>query len=253
MSTALAAALLAAGLRLAASHDTGPHRADFARWDGDAAYAEGAPPGFSGGFREDSCHACHFHAELNAAPGTLTIDGIPARFAPGERYSLTVTLTRAGMKRAGFQLAVRFKDKGAQAGSLEAGRTDGERVKIENAGGIQYAGHRLAGSTIADADTTRWGVDWVAPAGGGPVIFSVAANAADGDERVDGDFVYTAAVEAAPASGEARLIVADDPSVEQLNVTLRVVQPSRVVRHHHHRRAVAMQLSEHLPQRVAGF
>ena len=182
MSTALAAALLAAGMRLVASH----------------AYPDGAPPGFTGGFREDNCTACHFHETLNAAPGKLAIDGLPAAFAPGERYTLTITLTRDGMKRAGFQLAARFKD-GKQAGSLAPGSTDGERVKVENQDGVLYAGQKKAGSEIRDAGTARWSVEWVAPAGGGPVIFNVAANAADGDERVDGDFIYTATLEAAAA------------------------------------------------------
>lgn len=193
MSATLAAAFLAAGLRLAVSHEfldrpSGPVEN----------YAEGAPPGFSGGFREDSCHACHFLETPNAAPGTLTLDGVPAKFLAGERYTLTITLTRAGMKRAGFQLAARFKDTGAQAGTLAPGGRDGERIKIENTAGIQYAGHTKAGSTIGDHGVAIWLMDWIAPAGGGRVIFNVAANAADGDERVDGDFIYTVSYEAAP-------------------------------------------------------
>lgn len=171
-------------MRLAASHE----------------YAEGAPPGFSGGFREESCHACHFHETLNASSGRLTIDGVPAKFAPGERYTLTITLTRGGMKRAGFQLAARFKDTGAQAGTLAPGSSDGERVKVEHQGGVSYAGQKKAGSEIGDAGTVRWSVDWITPAGGGPVSFNVAANAADGDERVDGDFVYITTAEAAPSA-----------------------------------------------------
>ena len=47
--------------------------------------ADGAPPGFSGGFKEESCHACHFHAEPNPSPGRVVIDGVPATFAPARR------------------------------------------------------------------------------------------------------------------------------------------------------------------------
>lgn len=179
--SAAAAALLAAGLRLAASHEG-------------SVYAEGAPPGFSGGFREDSCHACHFHETPNAAPGRLTIDGAPASFTPGERYTLTITLSRTGMKRAGFQLTARAKDSGAQAGRLAPGLGDATRVKVETQGGIQYAGHTIAGSTVADDGSARWSVEWTAPAATDEVTFNAAANAADGDERVDGDFVYVAQV-----------------------------------------------------------
>jgi hypothetical protein len=176
VSTAFAAAVLATTVRLTASHH----------------YAEGAPPGFSGGFKEDSCHACHFHAEPNAGGGRVTIEGVPATFAAGERYTVTITLTRSGMKRAGFQLAARYKDGGAQAGTLAPGAGEAERVKVESTGGVQYAGQRKAGSAVSTADTARWTIEWIAPDRAGPVVFHVAANAADGNESADGDFVYTA-------------------------------------------------------------
>ena len=180
--SALAAIALATSVRLIASH----------------AYAEGAPPGFSGGFKEDSCHACHFHAEPNSAAGRVTIEGLPATFTPGQRYTLTITLTRAGMKRAGFQLAARFKDGGAQAGTLAPGAADGERVKVETSGGVQYAGQKRAGSSAGADDAVRWTLEWTAPDRGGSVMFHVAANAADGNESADGDFVYTATGESIP-------------------------------------------------------
>ena len=183
MSVTLAAAVLATSVRLVASH----------------AYADGAPPGFSGGFKEESCHACHFHAEPNSGGGRVTIEGVPAKFAAGERYTLTITLTRAGMKRAGFQLAARFKDSGAQAGTLAPSSADGERVKVEKTqSGVQYAGQKQAGSSVDAGDTARWTIEWTAPDHAGPVMFHVAANAADGNESADGDFVYTASSESAP-------------------------------------------------------
>ena len=187
MSTTLAAALVATTVRLVASH----------------AYAEGAPPGFSGGFKEDSCHGCHFHEELNAAPGRVAIEGVPTTFTPGERYTLTITLTRAGMKRAGFQLAARFKDIGAQAGSLATGSGDAERVGVESQGGVEYANQKKAGASVDSADAATWIVVWTAPKGGGAVVFHVSANAANGDESADGDFVYTASVESAPLAALA--------------------------------------------------
>ena len=118
MTSALAAAVLASTVRLVASH----------------AYAEGAPPGFSGGFKEDTCHACHFHEALNAPPGRVAIDGAPARFAAGERYTLTITVARAGTKRAGFQLAARFAESGAQAeafvGAERSLESAAERLRV---------------------------------------------------------------------------------------------------------------------------
>jgi hypothetical protein len=162
------------------------------------AYAEGAPGGFTGGFNEDTCRACHFDADLNAGGGRVTIEGLPVRYAAGERYTLTVTLTRTGMKRAGFQLAARFENTGAQAGSLAPGAGDGERVGVDSQDGVRYAGQKKAGSSVAASDTATWTLEWTAPATGGAVIFHVAANAANGDESANGDFVYSASGESRP-------------------------------------------------------
>jgi hypothetical protein len=192
VTTTLAAAVLATTVRMMASH----------------AYAEGAPPGFSGGFKEDSCRACHFDAEINAPGGRVSIEGVPASFKAGERYTLTVTLTRTGMKRAGFQLSARFKDNGAQAGTLRPDPAERERVTVERDGDVQYAGHKKAGSAVGTADAARWTIEWTAPERGGRVIFHVAANAADGNDSTDGDFVYA----------DSREAVADNPAARALRV-----------------------------------
>ena len=86
MSSAAAAALLAAGLELAASH---------------APYPDGAPPGFSGGFKEESCHACHFHQDLNDASGRVSIDGL-ITLADNTIHPLNVTASAAALAVATF-------------------------------------------------------------------------------------------------------------------------------------------------------
>jgi hypothetical protein len=186
VTSTFAAALVATSLRLVASH----------------AYPDGAPPGFTGGFREESCHGCHFHAQPNTPPGSVAVTGIPATFSPGQRYPLTITLTHADMKRAGFQLAARFKDTGAQAGALERVQADLARVKIDNLGGIEYANQSRGGSTVDGGGVVRWIIEWIAPTTAGTVTFNVSANAADGDEAATGDFIYTAAIDTAPSLAE---------------------------------------------------
>jgi hypothetical protein len=154
-------------------------------------YADGAPPGFTGGFGEQACDACHFEAAVNTKPGQLTLTGVPQRFAAGERYSLTLTLSRPGMAMGGFQLSARMENGGAQAGALTPGPGEEKRIKIEP-GNVQYANQRLAGTAPAEPGTARWTVIWTAPATPGAVIFHAAANAADKDEAARGDYIYTA-------------------------------------------------------------
>ena len=161
-------------------------------------YADGAPPGFSGGFSEQSCHACHFHADVNSGAGRVTIAGVPERFVAGQSYRLTVTLTRPGMTLGGFQLTARFTAAGAQAGTLAPALDEDTRVGIVEQGNVQYAGQRQAGAELVAPNTARWTLVWTAPTTTAPVAFHVAANAADGDERVEGDYIHTAVAETSP-------------------------------------------------------
>lgn len=162
-------------------------------------YREGPPPGFSGGFGEQSCHACHFDAEPNDGLGSLRISGYPDHYRPGETYPITVSLERAGMEAAGFQLAVRFAGDGGQAGSLTAPSDEDRRVAVSTDRGITYAFQTEIGSEPSASDAIRWVVAWTAPEGGATIHFHVAANAADGDGSADGDFVYTSMAESGPA------------------------------------------------------
>ena len=165
-------------------------------------YADGAPPGFSGGFNEESCHACHFHRDLNAGPGRVTIAGLPTRVVAGERYPLTITLTRPEMRLAGFQLTARFKDGGTQAGTLAPAPGEEARVGIDVSRDVQYANQRRTGASPAASDTATWSLVWTAPQTSDPVVFHVAANAADADNTAEGDYVHTAVVEVVPGRSE---------------------------------------------------
>ena len=158
-----------------------------------AAYADGAPPGFTGGFGEAACDACHFEAAVNTKPGQLTLGGVPERFVAGEHYPLTITLSRPGMAMGGFQLSARMETGGEQAGTLAPGPGEEKRIKIEP-GKVQYANQRLGGTALAEPGVVKWTVIWTAPATAGAVVFHAAANAADKDEAARGDYIFITTV-----------------------------------------------------------
>lgn len=155
------------------------------------AYRDAPPPGFSSGFGEPSCHACHFSREPNEAPGHLGLRGVPAGYSPGATYPITVTLARPGMAIAGFQLTARFTDGAQQAGTLAPAKSDSARLTITIDHDIAYAYQNRAGSALAGRDSASWTLLWTAPSTGRAVSFHAAANAANGDDTVEGDFVYT--------------------------------------------------------------
>src|SRR3954467_887579 len=85
-----------------------------------SAFKEGPYPNVTGGFGEQSCHLCHLDNPVNAAGGTVTLARVPPIFTPGATYPITVTISREGLRRGGFEIAARFASgakKGRQAGN----------------------------------------------------------------------------------------------------------------------------------------
>ncbi len=153
---------------------------------------EPAPLGFTGGFGEESCVACHIGSDVNAFDGRVTVEGLPNRFEPGGEYLLTVILEAEGTEVAGFQVTSRYAEgasRGASAGVFVP--TDG-RVEVSDSAGVSYAHHTRAGSLGHGPDRASWSLVWTAPTRAEPVAIHVAANSGNGDNSPLSDLVYTA-------------------------------------------------------------
>lgn len=155
----------------------------------------GLVPARTGGFGEMTCQQCHWENPLDEPAGRLTITGIPQSYTPGEQYSITVTLVRPGLARAGFQLSAREDginmNAGSDAGVLSADDPAVERVYDQRTR-VTFVQHSPSG-TIPGADAAAtWTFTWTAPEQDQPVVFHAAANAANGDDSPLGDYIYTA-------------------------------------------------------------
>jgi len=180
------------------------------------AFKEGPYPNVTGGFGEQSCHRCHLDNPINAPGGSLTVEGVPQTFVPGDKYGITVTISRDGLRRGGFEIAARFasgKQKGRQAGTwrllddrvqLIPGAADrvvtpGSPPRVSERGGVVFVQHNLAGSRAAASGRNTWTIEWTAPASAtSPVQFNVAANASNNDDSPLGDYIYLKAVRSSP-------------------------------------------------------
>ena len=167
-----------------------------------AAYRDGPPPGFSGGFGEPSCDACHFSEPLNDPAGYLEIAVPGESYVGGRSYPISISLGRPKLAAGGFQLTARFAEGGGQAGVLSVEPNSAERVALVVDREIEYAFQGAGGSVPTGPDRIAWTVLWTAPVSGGTVHFHVAANAGNGDENASGDFIYTgvAVAEVTPMS-----------------------------------------------------
>ena len=163
------------------------------------AYPAGPPPGVTGGFGEPTCNqaGCHATYSLNAGRaeglGDLVIAGIPKQYEPLKTYPLKMTITHDSADRAafGFQVAVRAKASGAQAGGLKAMDANTQAVAEK---GIQYMEQTLEGSL-----SNVFEFNWVAPAStAGEIVVNAAGNAANGDGSPKGDYIYSTSFTISP-------------------------------------------------------
>ena len=168
-----------------------------------SAFKEGPYPNVTGGFGEQTCHLCHLDNPINAKGGAVTLDGIPTSFTPGQTYPITVTISRQGLRRGGFEIAARFaggRKKGRQAGSWQVRDTRAQLIPGAVDKAVTFVQHNQIGSRAATAGANEWTIDWTAPpADAGPVQFNVAANASNNDDSPLGDFIYVKAVRSTPA------------------------------------------------------
>ena len=161
--------------------------------------AEGPPAGFSGGFGEPSCVACHTGNEENALGGSVRIEGVPGAYVPGREYPLTVVLAAEETVVAGFQVTARFTTgarRGANAGTL---RPIDARVATRDSVGVSYAHQTAEGSKTSRDDGATWTLAWIAPREG-EVAINVAANSGNGDNSPLSDLVYVREVVIGPES-----------------------------------------------------
>ncbi len=168
-----------------------------------AAYPDAPPPAHTGGFGEPTCRACHFDLPLNQPLGSLTVRGPVEGYEAGRRYVLTVEVSHPEMEAAGFQISARFAAgprAGRQAGVL-AGLDSTVSVVAAGDPAVAYAGQSRAGTAPHWDGAARWPVEWRAPTDDlAPVVFHIAANAANHDASEFGDYIYVDSVIVSPGS-----------------------------------------------------
>lgn len=159
-------------------------------------YPEHLTGTFTGGFGEETCRSCHFDYDLNPDGGTFSVSGIPDQISEGEAVEIQITVEREELGAAGFQLSARYED-GRQAGRFDIEKND--RVMFSKAvpGSLQYVQHTNEGTNPSEEQKSSWTVKWEPPESAeGPIIFNIAANAANGDQSEFGDFIYAEEIEA---------------------------------------------------------
>jgi len=166
---------------------------------GARATSSGPQPGLSGAPQiggvsaEMTCTSCHATYPLNPdALGKVELLGLPAAYAPGQRYTLTFRISHpdVALTRWGFQVTAIQRVDGQGAGEFVV--TDAQNT--QRVGGLahrEYVEHTLPGTAMGKAGGTSWSFDWIAPARDvGEIVFYGGGNASNMDGSKEGDRIY---------------------------------------------------------------
>lgn len=154
-------------------------------------YPNGAPPGYANDPpATDNCSSCHQGNGLNLPPGTFTLN-LPQAYKPDSTYLLTLTLSRVGMLRWGFELTAQLNDS-TRGGNLIVLNTQYTQKDSGSGTHKDYLKQTSDGTFPGTADQASWTFNWIAPGtGSGPVAFYASGLAANDDDSPSGDYVYT--------------------------------------------------------------
>jgi hypothetical protein len=141
----------------------------------------GAP--LPGGGSESTCTNCH-GGTLNSGPSSLSISvqGNPSGFVPGQTYSVTATLVNSNVAQAGFSLTC-LDPQLAMCGTFANGT--GTRIVTDAQSGRFYINH--SGTSLK-----TWTFSWTAPSQNLPdsVTFFAASREASPNNIYSGKKVF---------------------------------------------------------------
>jgi len=131
-----------------------------------------------------NCVGCHTGA-LASSGGSITSNVPVTGYIPGTTYTITATISAAGINKYGFQVSPQGTTA-TQKGTLVV--TNAIETKLIGTTG-KYITHKTGGTT--GTGTKTWTFNWIAPvAGSGNAILYGAFVAANGNGSNSGDQVF---------------------------------------------------------------
>lgn len=153
-------------------------------------YPEHLTGNFTGGFGEETCRSCHFDYDLNWSEGSMQAKGIPVNITPGKTYQIDILVQREQIGSAGFQVSARFRN-GKQAGQFLISENRNVMFTSQSSDSLQLVQHSAEGTVPEANGKHSWKIQWGAPdIISDSVVFSISANAANGDQSEFGDWIY---------------------------------------------------------------
>jgi uncharacterized protein (TIGR03437 family) len=172
-------------------------------------FSSGPLPGLTGAPGESTCAQCHGGGQVNVGGGSIQLN--LTNFTRGATQRVVITISDPQARRWGFEASVRQASDNSTAGTLQP--ADGSSQTL-SAGSHQYIEQTSAGTRPGATGSVTFEFDWTAPDKDDPVVFYVAANAANGNGSPDsGDHIYKASfpLSVAASGGPAPALAATNP------------------------------------------
>lgn len=166
------------------------------------AFSSGAPRQVSNAPGERNCSSCHTGSP-NTGAGLVRVELVGTdTYTPGEKLRVRVVIDDPAARRWGFELSARPENNSeGSAGSFQE-RDENTQVLLD--GIAQWITHTSNGTRLNTRGPVSFELDYTAPAGDvGPLVFYVAAVAANGNSGPSGDNTYTAALKVSAAATNA--------------------------------------------------
>ncbi|MCB1162072.1 MAG: choice-of-anchor V domain-containing protein [Candidatus Krumholzibacteriia bacterium] len=183
------------------------------------AYPWGPFNGKTGAPGEGTCRDCHGSFPLDSGSGSFGESCVSGagQYVPGDTYTICIDLSDPQASRWGFEITL-LDAAGDQAGTLTP--VDGNtQVGDSLIAGHQrqYGKHTLAGTAAGTTGGHSWMMEWQAPATGtGTVTLYGMGNAANNDDTILNDYIYSMVLPLAEAEptgvGDAVLAARLEPN-----------------------------------------
>jgi hypothetical protein len=197
----------------------------------------GAHEGSTGAPNEKTCASSGCHADATVSPGTLVnkliFNGGDSVYTPGATYPIKIQISKAAIKRFGFQVTVLKSSDNSYAGSLVV--SNASRTQLQN--GIspntsrKYITHTSTGAAAVSTGLGEWTFNWKAPATNvGAIKFYYATNATNMNNQNTGDQVFLSTFEIKPKTATG---VEEKSDKEFFNVYYSTVSKQLTVSYDH--------------------
>ena len=146
----------------------------------------GSPTGHAGGPKEGKheCSHCHTGSTVTAKVGWITSDIEANGYTPEKTYTIKASMAYTGRTRFGFEVSPQMAN-GTLCGQLIV--SNATETQLAGAGYITHTANGTKGTGVRE-----WTFQWKAPKKGmGPLTFHGAFNAANNNQAVSGDLIFT--------------------------------------------------------------